>query len=75
MLIGTVKLIKGNVDITNTPAPSSLAVIGNIASLPADVLWGSFVMRDKRTPKDVCGEARILQHNVIFFAILIGTLN
>ena len=37
-------------------------------SLPADVLWGSFVMhafislgekwmRDKRTPKDVCGEA------------------
>ena len=40
-------------------------------SLPADVLWGSFVthfifisflsvgeklMRDKRTPKDVCGE-------------------
>ena len=37
-------------------------------SLPADVLWGSFVthsflpvgekwMRDKRTLKDVCGEA------------------
>ena len=26
-------------------------------SLPADVLWGSFVTRDKRTPKDVCGEA------------------
>ena len=28
-------------------------------SLPADVLWGSFEkwMRDKRTPKDVCGEA------------------
>ena len=33
-------------------------------SLPADVLWGLFVthsflkwMRDKRTPKDVCGEA------------------
>ena len=37
-------------------------------SLPADVLWGSFVthsflpvgekwMRDKRTRKDVCGEA------------------
>ena len=38
------------------------------SSLPADVLWGSFVthsvgekwMRDKRTPKDVCGEARKL---------------
>ena len=38
---------------------------GNI-SLPADVLWGLFVthsflgekwMRDKQTPKDVCGEA------------------
>ena len=41
----------------------------NCHSLPADVLWGSFVthsflphvgekwMRDKRTPKDVCGEA------------------
>ena len=30
-------------------------------SLPADVRWGSFVtlMRDKRTPKDVCGEASI----------------
>ena len=28
-------------------------------SLPADVLWGSFVMRDKRTPKDVCGEATV----------------
>ena len=34
------------------------------ASLLADVLWASFVthswgrMRDKRTPKDVCGEAR-----------------
>ena len=26
------------------------------ASLPADVLWGSF---DKRTPKDVCGEASV----------------
>ena len=36
-----------------------------LLSLPADVLWGSFVthsflkgMRDKRTLKDVCGEAR-----------------
>ena len=32
------------------------------SSLPADVLWGSFVthsfLRDKRTPKDVCGEAK-----------------
>ena len=32
-------------------------------SLPADVLWGSFVthsfMRDKRSPKDVCGEATV----------------
>ena len=30
-------------------------------SLPADVLWGSFVTHSflpKRTPKDVCGEAR-----------------
>ena len=29
-------------------------------SLPADVLWGSFVMHsflDKRTPKGICGEA------------------
>ena len=36
--------------------------IADYYSLPADVLWGSFVtkrMRDKRTPKDVCGEARI----------------
>ena len=32
----------------------------SLSSLPADVLWSSFVthsMRDKRTPKDVCGEA------------------
>ena len=36
-----------------------------LLSLPADVLWGSFVthsfmkgMRDKRTLKDVCVEAR-----------------
>ena len=39
-------------------------------SLPTDVLWGSFVthsflpqwMRDKRTPKDVCGEAKLDYH-------------
>ena len=40
--------------------------IGEHRSLPADVLWGSFVTHsfnecvtngDKRTPKDVCGEA------------------
>ena len=42
-------------------------------NLPADVLWGSFVthsflpvgekwMRDKRTPKDVCGEATAFVH-------------
>ena len=51
------------------PPPSYLKVcIRHWTSLPADVLWGSFVthsflsvgekwMRDKRTPKDVCGEA------------------
>ena len=42
-------------------------MIHNGGSLPADVLWGSFVthsflvmekwMRDKGTPKDVCGKA------------------
>ena len=44
-------------------------------SLPADVLWGSFVthsflphggekrMRDKRTPKDVCGKANKITNN------------
>ena len=36
-------------------------------SLPADVLWGSFVthswMRDKRTPKDVCGEVTKRSHS------------
>ena len=31
----------------------------NRSSLPADVRWGSVVMRDNRTPTDVCGEARI----------------
>ena len=32
-------------------------------SLPTDVLWGSFVTHslDKRTPKDVCGEARFIK--------------
>ena len=35
--------------------------INDDPSLPADVLWGSFVMRDKRTPKDVCGEAMMIQ--------------
>ena len=29
-------------------------------SLPADVLWGSF---DKRTPKDVCGEANVVKNS------------
>ena len=43
-------------------------------SLPADVLWGSFVthsflphMRDKRTPKDVCGEAISTAVNALSF--------
>ena len=35
--------------------------VNRLISLPTDVLWGSFVthsfMRDKQTPKDVCGEA------------------
>ena len=40
----------------------SQSSINAICSLPADVLWGSFVThsflpRDKRTPKDVCREA------------------
>ena len=40
----------------------SQSSINEICSLPADVLWGSFVThsflpRDKRTPKDVCREA------------------
>ena len=28
-------------------------------SLRADVLWGSIVCHDKRTPKNVCGEATL----------------
>ena len=43
-----------------------MASDGKGCSLPADVLWGSFVthsflpqgMRDERTSKDVCGEVR-----------------
>ena len=50
------------------------------SSLPADVLWGSFSrihfsptgekwMRDKRTPKDVRGEAKLSQAATKLFAI------
>ena len=42
---------------------STFLPIVNIGSLPADVFWGSFgvCFRDKRTPKDVCGEAKTLE--------------
>ena len=66
----------------NSRPPLSLLLHFN-CSLPADVLWGSFVthsggevksscfiesprMRDKRTPKDVCGEATLI---VIYMVI------
>ena len=46
-------------------------------SLPADVLWGSFVTHSflphgqcKRTPKDVCGEA--IQQQVTALDLLIS---
>ena len=38
------------------PFPRATKEIGDVCT-QANVLWGSFVTRDKRTPKDVCGEA------------------
>ena len=35
------------------------------SSLPADVRWGS--MRDKRTPKDVGGEATLIEAKLTDF--------
>ena len=43
----------------------------NAVSLPADVLWGSFVthMNAWQTPKDVCGEAKMLFVQWIFLPL------
>ena len=50
-----------------TPALQAMFCLNPSAtSLPADVLWGSFVthsLRDKRTSKDVCDHARRLIRN------------
>ena len=65
--------MKWNIKPPPAPGPNALfsrpvpLIWRREGSLPADVLWGSFVthsflpngwMRDERTPKDICGEAR-----------------
>ena len=44
-------------------------------SLPADVLWDSFVTHAKRTPKDVCGEARVVPVDWKLMINLVGIVD
>ena len=69
--------LKFKVENSVTHLISYLGYVRTIPSFPADVLWGSFVthsfsslsvgynlMLDKRTQKDVCGEATL--YRVVF---------